>query len=306
MNEPLFVLLPVFNAALYLREAIESVLGQTFGDWKLVAVDDGSTDGSLALLESYASQDPRIQVLSRPNTGIVGALNDGLALCEGGLVARMDADDISLPHRFSAQVSFMNEHPGCVALGSDVLYVDPEGLPLIRHLPAFHHSQIVTQLGEGNGGALIHPSVVFRRSALEQVGGYRDRYQWIEDLDLYVRLAEVGELANLAEVHLLYRQHEQSVNRTREKKHALVRELVDPLRARHGLPSLGPQKQGIESLKSLADWRRHWAYDAARGGHWDTARKNALRALRSAPFDLQNWRCWRYVKSASRPKTPCK
>jgi glycosyltransferase involved in cell wall biosynthesis len=303
----LSVLLPVFNASRYLRQALDSLWVQSLRDFEVIAIDDGSTDGSLSILLKYAAKDARVHVISRSNTGIVGALNDGLKECEGEFVARMDADDVCLPERLAQQVGFLSSNPDCVALGTDVLYTDPEGAPLIRHRPALDHSGIVSQLLDGNGGAMIHPSVMFRRRALERVGGYRERYQWIEDLDLYIRLSEMGSLANLPDVHLHYRQHLRSVNRTKEKKDSLRREIVDSFRQKHGLQPL--PKGGGEGTEnqSQADWRRHWAFDAARGGHWDSARKNAVLALRSAPLEGRNWSCWRYVRSAARKaRTPAK
>ncbi|HSZ59511.1 MAG TPA: glycosyltransferase family 2 protein, partial [Tepidisphaeraceae bacterium] len=100
--------MPVYNAERYLRAAVESVLGQGFGDFELIAVDDGSCDSSLGILREYEGRDPRVRIISRANTGIVGALNDGLRAAGGELIARMDADDISLPQRFEKQVEFLN------------------------------------------------------------------------------------------------------------------------------------------------------------------------------------------------------
>ena len=96
------VLMPVYNCAAYVGEAVESILNQTWKDFELIAVDDGSTDGSLAVLEEYAKRDGRMRVISRANTGIVGALNDGLAAARGKYIARMDGDDVSLPRASGA------------------------------------------------------------------------------------------------------------------------------------------------------------------------------------------------------------
>jgi hypothetical protein len=149
---------------------------------------------------------------------------------------------------------------------------------------------------------MIHPTVMVRRSALEAVGGYRSRYQWIEDLDLYLRLSDVGRLANLPGVHLEYRQHLKSVNYTRGDRNDLRMELVNPRRSAKGLPPLDckePETKGYDT----ADWRRHWAYDAARGKNWASARKNARRAVLEAPFDRRNWKCLRYVIDSSSMRT---
>src|SRR4051812_38318159 len=110
------VLMPVYNAGRYLAEAVDSVLTQSFRDFEFVIVDDGSTDGSAAMLDDYARQDSRVKLVRRPNTGIVGALNDGLRECRGEFVARMDADDVSLPERFEKQVAYLREHHEVVAL----------------------------------------------------------------------------------------------------------------------------------------------------------------------------------------------
>jgi glycosyltransferase involved in cell wall biosynthesis len=294
------VVVPVYNASRYLRAAIGSVLAQTCRDFELIAVDDGSKDDSKAILESLAAADPRLRIVSRPNTGIVGALNDGLAAAQGEFVARMDADDLALPARFETQLAYLRAHPECVALGTDILYTDPEGDPLIRHRPALEHDAILAQLLDGNGGALIHPTVIFRRAAVEQVGRYRQQFNWIEDLDLFLRLSDVGRLANLPEVFLHYRQHLKSVNRTQGTREALRLEIINPYRARRGLPPVTTKPPEPDAPAHPADWRRHWAYDGARGGHWAAARKNAWRACFSRPFDRRNWRCLKYTLAADR------
>jgi glycosyltransferase involved in cell wall biosynthesis len=300
---PVSVVVPVYNAALYLRAAMASVLAQTFRDFELIAVDDGSTDASKSILEELAAGDPRVRVISRPNTGIVGALNDGLAAARGEFIARMDADDFALPARFETQLAWLRAHPECVALGTDIVYTDPEGDPLVRHRPVVEHEGIVDQLLAGNGGALIHPTVIFRRAAVERAGGYRQQFNWIEDLDLFLRLSEIGRLANLPEVFLHYRQHLKSVNRTQGTREALRQQIVNPHRARRNLGPLPPLRSDPEAPQQPADWRRHWAYDAARGGHWSSARKNARFACTARPFDRRNWRCFRYVffSAASSP-----
>jgi glycosyltransferase involved in cell wall biosynthesis len=290
------VIIPVYNGARFLSAAIESVLAQTFSNFEIIAVNDGSTDDSKRILDWAAAADRRIRVLSRLNTGIVGALNDGIAVARGNLICRMDADDISLPERLEKQVAYLARHPESVAVGTDVLYTDPEGAPLVRHYPAEDHDGIMAELLNGNGGALIHPTITVRRRSLEQVGGYRARYQWIEDVDLYLRLSEKGRLANLPEVHLHYRQHLSSVNKVCPNRDLICLELVNARRAVLGMTPLTGVCEG-QQPRRVADWRRHWAFDAARGSNWATARKNARKALLAAPFDRRNWRCLKYILS---------
>ena len=182
------VVMPVYNSEPYLRAAVESIINQTFSQWELIAVDDSSPDGSLAILHEYAARDSRIRVLSRANTGIVGALNDGIALARANYIARMDGDDVSLPERLERQVAYLDAHPKCVLLGTHVLRVDPAGLPIGPETQPLDHAGILARLLEGFAGTLTHPSVVIRCSALAAVGGYREQYQWVEDFDLFLRL----------------------------------------------------------------------------------------------------------------------
>lgn len=199
------VLMPVYNGERFLAEAIDSILGQTFTDFEFVIVDDGSTDASPAILADYASRDPRIRVLTQANAGIVAALNRGLAECRAPLVARMDADDISLPTRLERQVAFLGGHPAVAVVGTAFQLVSDTGGagPVVRH--ATGHAAIVRGLRRGN--CLAHPTVMMRRDPIQAVGGYREFLRHAEDYDLWTRVAERHELANLPECLLRYRVH---------------------------------------------------------------------------------------------------
>lgn len=300
------VVLPVYNAGRYLAQAVESVLAQTFRDFELIAVDDGSTDNSRALLETFARRDPRVRVISRPNTGIVGALNDGLAAARGRYIARMDGDDVADPERFARQAAALDAAPDCVALGSAVRFIDPEGRPLKIYRPPAGHNAIRDELSWGNGGALVHPAVVFRRDALEACGGYRQEFIFIEDLDLYVRLLRFGRLANLPDVLLSYRQHPRSVNHRIGDRSALTARIIAPLRSEMGLPPMPAEAiaAAIAFPAGIAACRRRWALDAAEGGNLAAARANALRALWHNPLEKANWSCLHYVLGLKQPVAP--
>ena len=130
----------------------------------------------------------------------------------------MDADDLSLPQRFERQVAYLNEHPECVLVGSQVLLIDTEGAPIrVKGDTQFHHEQI-DHAHMNRTWPLVHPTIMVRRSALDAVGGYREKYKWLEDLDLFLRLAEVGKLANLEDVLLHYRLHMSSVCHTHREE----------------------------------------------------------------------------------------
>lgn len=287
------VVMPVYNAGKYLRSAMESVLAQTFTDFELIAVDDGSKDDSLAILREFEAKDPQVKVISRANTGIVGALNDGLVAASGELVARMDSDDLSTPDRFEKQVAFLREHPDHVLVGSQVMLIDSNGAALCpKRDTEYTHDAI--DAGHLSGRwPLVHPTVMMRRDAVRNVGGYRAKYQWLEDLDLFLRLAEVGKLASLKDVLLQYRLHTGSVCHTREHDQDQIRpELEAEVYARRGIaqPARSDGRAARGYAESAGERLRVWGWFALGGGNVATARKYALQALRAEPFAQKSWR----------------
>ena len=203
------VLMPVHNAARFLKPAIESILSQSFKDFELNIVDDGSTDDSADIIAAYAEKDPRIRVLRLDvNRGIVQALNAGLALCRGEFVARMDADDVALPDRLADQVKKMTENPAIAALGGAVTYIDADGkeLGLIRRCNV-HASPLA-------GSPLLHPTVILRRSLLsEHHLQYHEQYRYAEDYFLWLELQPYGLLDALESVVIQYRITESASRR---------------------------------------------------------------------------------------------
>jgi glycosyltransferase involved in cell wall biosynthesis len=285
------VVMPVYNAEAYLDQAIRSVLGQSFEDFELICINDGSTDESGKILNNWAIRDQRIRLISRSNTGIVGALNEGLAAAQGELIARMDADDVCLRSRLTNQVSYMNSHHDCVVVGATALLIDQEGSPIKRwEVPADHASIEKLHL-DGRAGQIIHPSVMMRRSAVIAAGGYRPEWQWIEDYDLFLRLADVGILANLQEDLLLYRLNLCGVTqRTRKQQEQLTTKLCNQVRRQKGLRAIS--REEIEATVErkpedvLANWIE-WAWEA---GNYRTAQKHAKRLLRIHKYETRSWR----------------
>jgi glycosyltransferase involved in cell wall biosynthesis len=214
-NPAISVLMPVYNADRYIKEAIESVLNQTFGDFELLIIDDGSTDRSLSILKRYAAKDARIRLTSRPNTGYVRALNEMLAQARGEFIARMDADDVAMPDRFAHQVAFLRQHPQVVCVGGAQDWVDEAGR-LLRHNHEVETDAEIQQRLLTGCTAINHPSAMFRRSTILQIGGYDETMCPSEDLDLWLKMGEIGELANLGETVTLYRQHSGSVSELRQ------------------------------------------------------------------------------------------
>jgi glycosyltransferase involved in cell wall biosynthesis len=285
--------MPIYNARRYLRPAVESVLTQTFRDFELIAVDDGSKDDSLAILREYAAKDERMRVISRPNTGIVGALNDGLAAAQGELIARMDCDDICTADRFEKQVTFLREHRECVLVGSQVLLIDPEGEPLCPKRDTEYTHERIDDAHLRGRWPLVHPTVMIRREAIVAVGGYRTKYEFLEDLDLFLRLAEVGRLASLKDVLLHYRLHTGSICHTRESDQDTIRpELEAEVYSRRGIARPKRADDGVEqrSLGGPGDRFKLWGWWALVGGNISTARKYARRALRASPLQSETWK----------------
>jgi glycosyltransferase involved in cell wall biosynthesis len=286
------VLIPVFNGQEYLEQAVESVLGQTFTDFELLLLDDGSSDDSREIMESFAHQDQRCQVHSWPNRGIVETLNAGLELAVGKYIIRMDSDDVCTPDRFDKQVRFLENNPQCVVVGSRVLWIDPEGMPLRTAGEQLDHGDIDAENMRG-GQVLHHPAVTIRSDALRRLGAYREGFRHAEDLDLFLRLAEVGKVANLPEILLSYRQHLDSIgHRYPEQQRVAVRDAVIEASQRRRLDTEAVLAKLGASARPQERWeiQQRWAWWALSSGHLATARKHAMGALRSRPLNFQNWR----------------
>src|SRR3954447_17567239 len=292
MGDPLIsVLMPVYNCEAYLAEAVRSVLSQTLRDFELLIVDDGSTDHSLPVLRDFAAKDARIRLTSRPNTGITPALNEMIGLARGRYLARMDADDISMPERFAKQVEYLEAHPECVIVGSRVMLMDPYGSPVAETGHKLTHEEIEHQLLTESGWAMVHPSVMMRREAVERVGGYDKRWRHCEDHDLFLRLTEVGEAANLPDVLLWYRRHYASINYNKSSEQAAQKEaLLREAHGRRGLQLPDGWKHERWTPPSLPEQSKLWGWAALKAGNVRIARKHAMNALRRAPQSVETWR----------------
>jgi len=202
--------LPVYNGAMYLEEAIQSVLRQTFPDFELIIVDDGSTDRTGEIIAEAAKRDRRIISLRQDNAGIVAALNAGLRVARGRYIARMDADDICLPNRFAFQVAYLDEHPVCVLVGGLVEGFSSAGSEGIHS--GGRHRRTDLKCFPPKVAVSIHPLIMIRREIIEQLGGYRNLFPHAEDYDLFLRLVPFGSIDNPNEVILRYRRHSEAIS----------------------------------------------------------------------------------------------
>lgn len=217
------VVMPNYDGAKYLAEAIASVLAQTFADFELLVLDDGSSDDSLAIARAF--DDPRVHVHALEHGGLPATLNRGIALARGELIARMDSDDIARPHRFARQVAYLDAHPDVIVLGAQVelLYSDGRRAPG-EPMPCTPDevAQVLPELP-----VLLHPTVFMRTAAVRAVGGYRAAYARAEDCDLWLRISELGPIANLPDVVLDFRRHGDNVSYVHR-----TQQLLDVLAAR--------------------------------------------------------------------------
>jgi glycosyltransferase involved in cell wall biosynthesis len=284
--------MPVYNAERYVAEAVESILGQTLGDFEFLIIDDGSTDGSRRVLEGYAARDRRIRLTSRANRGLVATLNELIDQARGEFLARMDADDIALPERFRRQVDYLRAHPECSLVGCRVRVIDPEGDPLCDWYTEQPHDVIdALLLRVGVGPVICHPSVLMRREAVLAAGKYRD-FPIGEEIDLFLRLGESGRLAILPEALLKYRNHPESFTHRlspMDLRHDCRRAMIQDARRRRNLPPATAPPEPPASQPPLSN-REYWAWWALAAGQVRTARKHAWRAFARNPLAIRTWR----------------
>lgn len=213
MNESMSrvsIVLPVFNAAATLPVCLNSILEQTLNEWELIAVDDGSTDGSAGILHEFERRDERIRVLSPGKVGLVAAINRGHAAASSELVARMDADDIMHPDRLLKQSNDLQAHPGIAVLATQVRLFPDEALQAgYREYIRWQNACLTPDQIANNiyvESPLANPSVMLRRSVFERWGPYRDGL-FPEDYDFWLRLHAAGvRMAKLPEVLLDWRE----------------------------------------------------------------------------------------------------
>ncbi len=210
MTHPMVsVLMPVYNQAIYVGAAIESILSQTFSDFELIVADDGSTDGTFDQIRSF--RDDRITVLALPHRGCVPTLVEAARRAQGKFMTRQDADDLSHPERLRLQVGFLESHPGYGLVGGDYRLIDREGVPFLTMRTLLGDRSIretfVVEL------PFCGPLVMVRRAAAELAGGFVDPHLTaFEDPDLCWRMTRRYRVANIPEIVYDYRRHPGNVS----------------------------------------------------------------------------------------------
>lgn len=305
MNEPfehptvkVTVFIPVYNGERFLAEAIDSVLAQTYRDFELLIVDDGSTDGSVDIVRRYG--DPRIRLeRNERNRGGPYTRNRGLQLAKGEYLAVLDADDVCEPHRLEQCVAFLDCHPEMAAVGSAGTYIDEEGRVLFVVQPPTSWEAVRAQIFIRN--CFLHSSVMFRRAPVLAIGGYDERLPYAQDYDLFLRLGAEHPLANLLSPLVRYRVHREQVS---QRKLVSQRRLANRARlsayvSQRGRGLIGSEvKEPDLSLKARLRGREgtigadylFWARVNLALGNSGVAARMAARAVLSAPLSKRAWR----------------
>jgi len=295
MNKPrVSVVMAVYNSERYLTEAIDSLLSQTLGDFEFIIVDDGSFDGSGEIIRAF--DDSRIRLKRQENKGLAAALNSGIAMARGVFVARMDADDHSLPERLLEQVEFLDAHPEVVAVGSAAIIMDADGCEIC----VFRNPEEDTQLRHRfPTSPFVHPSVMFRLSAFLSAGGYPEYMKHGgEDIVLFSAMAKQGQLSNLQSPLIRYRITPGSISRKPKTFRRELKKIISDV--------ANGTEAGSDALKQLeissvaipqkeSDFSYH--YDLARYYIWSgqgfgRARKHLAECRKLYPFRPTIWQLY--------------
>jgi glycosyltransferase involved in cell wall biosynthesis len=287
------VLMSVYNGQQFLAEAIESILAQTLGDFEFLIIDDGSKDASAQMVRGYEQKDKRITFLSRPNKGLTKTLNEMLAMSRGEFIARMDCDDVAMPGRFEVQVRALRDDPGLACVGGNFQLIDGQGRLLTTLRPPPDDAAIQKQALAGHG-AICHPAAMIRRESLIRINGYDEEFKIAQDLDLWLRLGEVGKLANVPSTVLKFRLHEGSVSETkRVEQRKFAQMACERAWKRRGISgsfeAQEPWRPGSDAASKMEYALRYgwWAFNS---GQRRTAVHYARLAIKAMPLRLAGWK----------------
>ena len=201
----------VFNGERWLSEAIQSVLDQTFTDFEFLIVNDGSTDGSIEIINQFADQDCRIRILDKSNTGLSDSLNTGIERASGEWIARIDADDLCEPQRLAKQIELVRADKDLVLVGTGLTLIDQHGLEGKVYQFPVQHKHLVKQL-TGRGRFFAHSSAMYKTVVVRELGGYRNKLSRAEDHDLWLSLSERGKIGCVRASLVYIRKHTDQIS----------------------------------------------------------------------------------------------
>lgn len=294
------VIMPAYNAERFIAAAVASVMRSTFADWELLVIDDGSTDKSVANAEAAAANDARVRIIRVPHSGIANVRNTGLREARGEFIANLDSDDLMFPERLQVQVAYLDAHPACVALGTRALIIDENDRPQDVRVRYLTHAEIDGAHLAGMPGAIWNPTAMFRKAAALQINGYESELASTgEDFDLWLRLAQVGELRNLPDVLNCYRVHGSNISINtvgKEQRHQVALASLARAFARRGIANRVPERQSAPPLTQaelLCDKALLSYFSGNRRGAFLTA----LRACAHNPFAVKSISALRLILS---------
>lgn len=281
----------VYNGEKYLREAIESILNQTFIDFEFIIVNDGSTDNSLKIIKNYS--DERILIINNEkNIGLTKSLNKALKQAKGEYIARQDADDISLPNRFEKQVKHFEKHPEVVLVGTNVCLIDETGEIIEKRVVSAKPS--IKDLFKKN--RFSHGSVMIQKEIVDKLGGYNELFKYSQDYELWLRIAKCYEVRNLTQVLYKLRFHNENISFMKWEESALYHSFISKL-ARGDLDE-GVLKvinnRGIKALHLYLNKSEEIYFHKVRAGkhtrnnNMELAREEYKKVFALNPFDITN------------------
>jgi glycosyltransferase involved in cell wall biosynthesis len=288
------VMMPVFNSGRFVAAVVRSLLAQTYRDFELLIMDDGSRDDSPRILRDLAETDPRIRLSLRENHGTLATRNELLKLARGKYLAVNDSDDLSLPHRLERQVAFLDAHPDVAVVGGWFDMIDARGRRLTTLHPPADDAEIQRLALRGHC-SICHSAGMMRRDAVERVGGYGRDFKFAHDLELWLRLGEVGKLANLPETVIQFRLHQNSISETkREEQRRFCRLACEQAWRRRGLTDVPfeaaePWRPGKDrtSRHRYAMQYGWWAFNS---GERRTAMVYGAKAVAARPMKADGWK----------------
>ncbi len=293
MNIPeVTVIIPVYNAEKYIRKSLNSILNQTLKNIEILVIEDCSTDNSLIIIQELQQSDDRVKIIKNStNKGIVYGLNAGLDLASSDYIARMDADDIAYPERFEKQLHYLRQHTDTILVGTNMELIDDrENHISFREYPQ-HHAEIIAALFDRS--PFGHPTVMFKKSAVIEIGGYREEFKTCEDYDLWLRLRNKGKFANLQETLLKYRVHNDQITfRKLKDQH------VFHMKARHdalGLKDYSISQKLTGKSGTLGSKYLSIAFQQKELSNKNMATKMCATALLYSPLNSDAWKFLRHI-----------
>ena len=284
------VIMSVYNGERYVSEAIESILNQTFADFEFIIVNDGSTDGSLEIIQTY--NDTRIRLLNNEtNLGIPRSSNKALEQARAQYIARMDADDVSVPNRFELQLKYFEEHPQTALVGTDIYTIDDAGKVLWEiRFPSNLSRSLLLQ-----GNKICHGSIMFKKEIIDRLGMYNELFAYSVDYELYLRIAQYYNVSNLNTPLYKWRAHSGNISFVQRREQILYAILARKLAQNE----LGGEVLGLIKGKGISELCPHLtkeeniflhkasAYGYVMTNNLRSARTEWVEAIRLNPLDVR-------------------